>query len=141
MSSRLRPGREAVADDRRDDAAEIEAAFGADVEDAGPERDRRGEPGQQERRGLRQRGRDAPFAAEGFLDHQPVDRDRLVAGHGENDGADADRERKGRHGSARPRQATGRPSRRSCRPLAEHHAPERADARLARGRSRRRSAP
>ena len=37
---------------------------------------------------------------------------------------------KGGYGRARLRQAIGRPSCRSCRPLAEHHAPERVDARL-----------
>ena len=76
------PGRKTVAGDRRDDAAEIEAAFGADIEHAGPERDGRGEPHQQQRRGFRQRGRDAPLAAESLLDHQPVDRNRLVTRSG-----------------------------------------------------------
>ena len=108
---RARPVGEAIARDRGDDAAEIEAALRADVENAGPERDRRGEPGQQERRRLRQRGRNAPFAAEGFFDHQSVDRDRLVAGEGENNGADADRERKGGYGGARlPKPLGGRPA-------------------------------
>ena len=105
MSSDAGPVGEAVADDRRDDAAEVEAAFDADVEHAGAEGDRSGKAGQQQRRRGGQRRGDAPFAAESLLQHQPVDGERLMAGGGEHERADGERQREGRGGGRRLRQA------------------------------------
>ena len=111
---RRRASRRGVADDGGDHSAEVEASFGADIEDPGAKGDRRREAGQQQRRRGRQSRRYAPLAAEGLFDHQSVDREWLMSGGRENDGADRDGEREWRGGGCTARQIHG--------PRGVHHA-------------------
>ena len=87
-----------VPENRGDQSAEVEAAFGADVEDSGAKRDRRREARQQQRGRRRQGSRDASLSAKGFLDHQTVDRERIMPRRRQDSGADAGGERERRRG-------------------------------------------
>src|SRR5574337_2120422 len=99
---RGRPVRRGIADDGRSEPAEIKASLGADVENAGAERHRRGEAGQKQRRRGGESGGDAALAANGFLPHKPVGVDRVEASGEKDRGADRESERERRRGVERP---------------------------------------
>ena len=74
-----RQERQRDADQRRGEAAEIELALDADVEQPGAEPERHREPGEDQRRGAEQRLADAVAGAEALAEHQRVDLERLLA--------------------------------------------------------------
>ena len=86
----------------RTDRANEQLALRADVEEAGAERDRDREPGENERDRSDDRLGDVVRRAEGALDQCAVRRDRVVAREEDEDAAEHQRDGDGKEREGRP---------------------------------------